>query len=151
MTKIWVDADSCPSIIRNYLIKLTESGKIELNFVANKIISEEKNSIRMIVCESGKDSADNYIYENAEKNDLVITRDILFAARLVDKKITVINDRGTCFTVDNIQKRLEDREYDMQMAQLGFGSKKKSFGEKEFSKFRECLDWQLRRIAKLQP
>lgn len=150
MTKIWVDADSCPSIIRNYLIKLAESGKIELIFVANKIIAEEK-TIKMIVCESGKDSADNYIFENAGKKDLVITRDIIFAARLVDKKITVINDRGTCFTVDNIQKRLEDREYDMQMAQLGFGSKKKTFGEKEFSKFRDCLDRQLRRIAQLQP
>ncbi len=150
MTKIWVDADSCPSIIRNHLIKLAESGKIELIFVANKIIAEEK-SIKMIVCESGKDSADNYIFENAGEMDLVITRDILFAARLVDKKITVINDRGTCFTVDNIQKRLDDREYDMQMAQLGFGSKKKTFGEKEFSKFRDCLNRQLRRIAQLQP
>lgn len=150
MTKTWVDADSCPSIIRNYLIKLAESGKIELIFVANKIIAEEK-TIKMIVCESGKDSADNYIFENAGEKDLVITRDIIFAARLVDKKITVINDRGTCFTVDNIQKRLEDREYDMQMAQLGFGSKKKTFGEKEFSKFRDCLDRQLRRIAQLQP
>jgi len=35
-TTVWVDADSCPVLVRNYLITYTEKLNVRLNFVANK-------------------------------------------------------------------------------------------------------------------
>ena len=94
-----------------------------------------------------KDAADNYIVSSASEKDIVITRDILLAERLVAKNISVINDRGTAFTKDNIQDKIADRNFDLQLAQIGLGgSKKNSYGEKEFSKFKKCFERELQKL-----
>lgn len=146
MTHIWIDADSCPSKIRNYVVNYSKQKNLEVIFAANKPFKTDCNDFKMIVCNKTKDSADNYILENAGENDLVITRDILFASRLVERKIRTINDRGTSFTIDNIKNRLEDREFDLQLAQLGFGGNKKTYGEKEFAKFKKCFEKEIERL-----
>ncbi|MBQ5998624.1 MAG: DUF188 domain-containing protein [Treponema sp.] len=146
MTHIWIDADSCPSKIRNYVVNYSKQKNIEVIFVANKPFATVSNEFKMIVCDETKDSADNYIFENAGNKDLVITRDILFASRLVERRIKAINDRGTSFTIDNIKNRLEDREFDLQLAQLGFGGNKKTYGEKEFSKFKKCFEKEIEKL-----
>ena len=94
----------------------------------------------MIICEKEKDAADNYIFSMAEQSDLVITRDIILAEKLVNKNIQVINDRGTLFTKNNIHNRIEDRNLDLQLAQLGFGGGTNVYGEKQFKKFRNCFE-----------
>lgn len=141
MITIWIDADSCPTRIRKFLIKFSQrENQFTVKFVANKKLdSVEEN--QMIICDKFKDSADNYIFENVQKKDLVITRDIILAERLVKKEIYTINDRGTIFTKENIKEKVEDRNYDFNLAQLGFSSsKEKNYGQNEFIKFKECFD-----------
>mgnify|MGYP003316870471 CR=1 FL=1 len=92
-TKIWIDADSCPTLVRNHVTKIAEKMNINVYFVANKEIKSE-NKYQMIICENTKDAADNSIFEHVQSKDLVITRDIVFADRLVSKKITTINIRN---------------------------------------------------------
>ena len=98
-------------------------------------------------CPQEQDAADDYIVNNVQENDLVITRDIPLAARLVDKSITTINDRGTSFTKDNIKQKLSDRDFDLQLAQIGLGGfKPNTYDKKLLTKFINCFDREITKI-----
>ena len=147
MIKIWIDADSFPTLLKNFILEYAEKNYLEIIFVANKPIKSDKQNFKMILAENTKDSADNIIFENITEKDIAITRDILLAERLVQKNIKTINDRGTYFSKENIKKKVEERNYDFNLAQLGFsGSKKKNYGMKELKKFRECFEKTLKKI-----
>ncbi|WP_187152294.1 DUF188 domain-containing protein, partial [Treponema endosymbiont of Eucomonympha sp.] len=53
-----------------------------------------RNLFTMIVTGKHESSADEYIVAHVTENDIAVTRDIQLAARLVEKRITVLNDRG---------------------------------------------------------
>ena len=147
MIKVWIDADSFPTLLKNFILEYAEKNYLEIIFVANKPIKSEKQNFKMILAENTKDSADNIIFENITEKDIAITRDILLADRLVQKNIRTINDRGTYFSKENIKKKVEERNYDFNLAQLGFsGSKEKNYGMKELKKFRECFEKTLKKI-----
>ena len=145
---IWVDADSCPSLVRNYVVRMGEKHKLRVKFVANKEIPiTEKGNFEMIVCKEGKDEADNYIYNHSKLGDLVITRDIVFADRLVQKDITAINDRGTCFTKDIIKERLSSRDLDLQLYECGLVKHfHEGYDKKKFAQFANCFDKELHKL-----
>ena len=140
---VWIDADSCPLKARNHVVDYCIKKSIKVFFVANKSINcTSKNPYEMIITDSQKDSADNYIFEHvtAEK-DLVITRDIVFADRLVEKGVHVINDRGTEFTKEIIKERLGERDFNLQLAQMGLSQPyHEGYDQKKFEKFANCLD-----------
>ena len=93
-THIWLDADSCPLQVRNFLSKKANELSLPITFVANKNITCTNDfTFEMHICSTEKDAADNYIFENATQNDLVITKDIVFANRLVEKNVACINIR----------------------------------------------------------
>lgn len=148
---IWIDADSCPKQVREYLADYAFKLKLPVKFVANKKIpcGNEHSLFSMIVTGSQNQSADNYIFSNTEKNDIVITRDIPFAERLVQKGITVLNDRGTVWTKENIGERKSERDFSLQLAAIGLaGNKLNSYGKKEFSQFANCFDREIHRLIK---
>ncbi len=140
---VWIDADSCPQKVRNHVLSLSKSKGYNVKFVANhEIPSGEKTpAFEMIVCSKEFNAADDYIFKNCDDNDVVITRDILFASRLVEKKVCVMNDRGVCFTKDNIQDRLLERDFSLNLSEIGLGGGKGNYyGEKEFKKFASCFE-----------
>ena len=143
---IWVDADSCPLLVRNHTVKTAAQNNIPVSFVANKEVKcDEPHPFEMIITDNEKDSADNYILEHAQAGDLVITKDIVFADKLIQKEITVINDRGTLFTKEIIKKRLEDRDFDMQLASIGLVKHfHEGYGKEKFLAFKECFSKTLR-------
>lgn len=144
---IYIDADSCPRKVRDYVAQRIKELEIHLYFVANKEIPTENTCVTMIVCPKEKDSADNFIFENVKKHDIVITKDILLASRLVERNICAMNDRGTSFTKDNIRGLLKDREFNLQLSQIGFkGSKQKSYSTQQFLKFTQTFDKELKRL-----
>ena len=144
---IWIDADSCPKLVREFVLKYAENKNLSVIFVANKEIPSSKSNSKMIICPQEQDAADNYIVNNVQENDLVITRDIPLAARLVDKSITTINDRGTSFTKDNIKQKLSDRDFDLQLAQIGLGGfKPNTYDKKLLTKFINCFDREITKI-----
>ena len=136
--KIWIDADSCPATLRNFLTDEAKRCDFTAVLVANRAITEESGNTKMLVCDKKKDEADNIILERAAKNDIVVTRDLLFAKRLVDKGITVFNDRGTKFSRDNIEDRIMERNLSMNLSAIGLGGNKKNmYGQNELKKFTE--------------
>ena len=146
---VWIDADSCPPQVRNHTVKYCTDKNISVYFVANKNIEcTQIGPFKMIITDSSKDAADNYIFDHttggtvtSPSEDLVITRDIVFADRLVTKGVHVINDRGTEFTPEIIKERLGERDFNLQLAQMGLAkSYHEGYDQKKFEKFANCLD-----------
>ena len=74
---IWVDADSCPRVIKEILFRAVDRVKISLTLVANKPLwTPESPHISTIVVEAGPDAADHEIASQVAASDLVITADI---------------------------------------------------------------------------
>ena len=95
----------------------------------------------MLVCPKESQAADNWILQNADRDDIVVTRDIPLAAALLEKGVATINDRGKIFNKENIVRALKERELSLQMAELGLGTKRRdSYGQKDFELFAEAFN-----------
>ena len=146
---IWVDADSCPSLVRNHTVKMGNKLDLKVVFAANKAIACNIGKFEMIICGTEKDAADNYIFDNCKIGDLVITRDIVFADRLVEKEISCINDRGTEFTREMIKERLSTRDFDLQLAEMGLVKHHhEGYDKKKFAEFANSFDKVIHRLIK---
>lgn len=150
--QIWVDADSCPRMVKEYLVTYSEKLQLPIFFVANRPITFQNHNplLKMIVCSKESQAADDYITENVSKYDIVITRDIPFAERLVNKNIKVVNDRGTVFSTENIKERLSERDFSYNLNIIGLGGyKKNTYSKKEFGDFANCFDREIHRLISL--
>jgi uncharacterized protein YaiI (UPF0178 family) len=106
----------------------------------------------MIVADTTPDAADDYIVEHAGLEDLVITRDIPLARRLVDRHIRVINDRGTIYTDENIRERLAMRNLMLDLYNNGMAPEKTDrYGKKELNNFANALDRETTRLLRQFP
>lgn len=134
---IWIDGDSCPKILKDFLFRESRIKKVKICVVANREVKiPDGDFISMIVCPNVSGAADDYIFEHCKGDDVVVTRDIVFADRLIEKGIFVINDRGIVFTKDNIKDRLREREFNMNLSILGLNEKAQNrYGQKELEKF----------------
>lgn len=141
--KIWVDADSFPAKARDLLLKTAAGKKLQVLYVANHDIpfSLQNPLFEMRICPQTPGAADDYIADGCTSGDIVATRDIPLAARLVDREIRVINDRGICYDKRTVEKRLKERELSLQMEALGLhkGHTRESYGGKELDAFGKCL------------
>ena len=147
---VWVDADSCPIPVKDIIFRFSKRLSLKLIFVANHQIPMPKSELfKMIVCDATPDAADNYIVENALPNDIVITRDIPMASRLLDKNITTINDRGLLFTSENIKEKLSLRNFNKELYDNGILSEKTStFSKKDVKNFANCFDREIQKKLK---
>ena len=97
--KIYVDADACPSVIKDILYRVSQRTGIELILVANQPLTTPRiPTVRTIQVSSGFDVADNHIVELVESDDLVITADIPLASDVIDKGGKALNPRGELYT-----------------------------------------------------
>ncbi|SJL82658.1 YaiI/YqxD family protein [Vibrio palustris] len=110
--KIWVDADACPKVIRDTLIRAAERTGVSCTFVANHAIPlPTRHNIHRLQVQSGFDVADNEIVQRADAGDLVITADIPLAAELIAKGVQALNPRGELYTKETIGARLNIRDF----------------------------------------
>ena len=117
---IWVDADACPNAIKDILFRAAQRTETALTLVANQYIKVPPSPhIKSIQVAQGFDVADNYIAQQTEAGDIVITADIPLAADIVDKGAHGINPRGELYTPDNIRQRLAMRNFMEEMRSAG--------------------------------
>jgi len=110
--KIWVDADACPGVIKKILFRAAERTGIQLTLVANQSMHIPPFPwIKMLQVASGFDVADNEIIKRLSPGDLVITADIPLAAEVIEKGGYALNPRGELYSADNIQNRLNMRNF----------------------------------------
>ena len=110
--QIWVDADACPSVIKDILFRAAERVQVETTLVANKLLrTPPSRFIRALQVPHGFDVADNEIVGRVGAGDLVITADIPLAAEVIARGAHALNPRGEFYTPDNIRERLEMRNF----------------------------------------
>ncbi len=147
--QIWVDADACPSVIKELLFRAATRRKVNVTLVANQQVRTPKSEyIDTIVVPAGVDVADRRILELVESGDLVITSDIPLAADVVAKEGQALNPRGELYTDRNVGDRLAVRN---MLDELRAGgeilSGPTSFGAKDKQLFANQLDRWLARIG----
>ncbi len=109
---IWVDADACPKPIKEILYRVSKRVQIPLVLVANQALQVPRTPlIRSVQVAGGFDVADNYIVQQANTGDLVITADIPLAAEVIAKGCLALNPRGELYTEENIRQRLNMRDF----------------------------------------
>lgn len=148
--RIWIDADACPTAIKEIVSKAAHKRRIETIFVANAPLSiGESQYISIVQVKSGPDEADAYIADNAGPADLVITQDIPLAHILVGKSVAVLDQRGGEFTEENIGERLSIRDFMQGMRDTGeVTGGPKAFGDKEKRAFASTFDRVLARLLR---
>lgn len=108
--RIWVDADACPTPIKDILLRAAVRLKITCTLVANKALSVPASPhLATLRVAQGFDVVDATIAELAEPGDLVVTADIPLAAKVIEKGATGLNPRGELYTAENIGPRLTMR------------------------------------------
>ena len=118
MTKIYIDADGCP--VKEEVYKVAERYKIAVVLVANKALNLPLNPLlKMVVVSGGFDAADDWIVENAQPNDIVVTTDILLADRCVKKAVRTLSPKGAEFTEDNVGSAVASRELMQNLRHMG--------------------------------
>lgn len=160
--RILIDADSCPKPVRALVLRTSQKKKIPAIFAANRIIPELKQFLKqdqggaekdsgavMEVCSVSEGSADNRIVELARQGDLVVTRDVPLAERLVDAGVNVLDDRGRIFTRENIRYYRSLRDFTVDLATTGEGMERTAnFGKKDLKNFADSFDRELTRLLK---
>ena len=110
--RIWVDADACPKVIKEILFRAADRVGVRVTLVANQPIQVPRSPhVRSVQVAAGFDVADNYIVQQAQAGDLVITADIPLAAEVIAKGGHALNPRGEFYTPDTIRERLNMRDF----------------------------------------
>ena len=150
---IWIDADACPTDIKEVIYRSSKRLNIKVVLVANQSVrTPDSKLISAITVRDGADIADNMIVEKMVSGDIVITGDIPLAARVVEKNGVAIGTRGELFDESSIQSRLATRNLMEQFRAAGMEtSGPKPLSQKDVQAFANQLDRLLTKIGRSKP
>ncbi len=142
MAKIWVDADACPVVVREIIVRAANRTKIEAIFVANQQVRLPPGPFtRSLQVPGGFDVADQAIVDALGAGDLVVTSDIPLAADAIAKGAQALNPRGEPYDPDTIRQKLNLRDFMDTMRASGVQSGgPPPLGEREKQQFANALD-----------
>lgn len=143
MFKIYVDADACPTVIKEILYRVSQRTSIEVTLVANQPLATPRiPTVKSIRVGSGFDVADDHIVKLVEANDLVITADIPLASEVIEKGGMALNPRGELYTLGNIKALLNMRDFmdTMRSSGLQVGGGPPPLSQKDRMAFANALD-----------
>lgn len=139
---IWVDADACPAVIKEILIRASRRTLIPLTFIANHSIKVPVDSqIQFFQVASGFDMADMEIGQRVQVNDLVITADIPLANEVIERGGICLSPRGDLMDKSNIAARLTMRNFMDTMRSSGVNTGgQNAFNHRDRMHFANQLD-----------
>ncbi len=145
---IFVDADACP--VKAEVEKVAERHGVAVTYVANGGLRPSRDPmIRNVIVSRGADAADDWIVENAGRNDIVITADIPLAARAVELGAHVLGPTGRPFTPETIGMAVAMRTLKQHLRETGESKGYNAgFSPQDRSRFLGELDRILRRALK---
>ena len=118
MLHLFIDADGCP--VKEEIFKVAARYDLFVTLVANKPMRTPlRTKIKMEVVPGNFDAADDWIVENVQEKDIVVTGDIPLADRCIKKNARVIGHKGNEFTPDNIGDVMASRELLIHLRQTG--------------------------------
>ena len=147
--QILVDADACP--VKDEIYRVAWRHEVPVKVVSNsRLRVPEHPLIERIVVSDGFDAADDWIAEAANARSVVVTADILLAARAQKGGASVPGPNGKPFTLASIGPAIATRAI---MADLRSGMGDGMGGPPPFSKadrsqFLQALDSALVRLKR---
>lgn len=149
--KIYVDADACP--VKAEVARVATRHGLGVVFVSNSWMrTPEGPSISLEIVDKGLDSADDWIADQIRPHDIVVTADILLAARCLPAGARVLGSTGHPFTEDNIGSAVASRELLAELREAGEQTRGPAPMKKgDRSRFLHQLDEIIRSIRRLHP
>jgi uncharacterized protein YaiI (UPF0178 family) len=119
MLHIFIDGDGCS--VKNETYRVADRYELFVTVVANKPMTVPGNErTRMVVVREGHlDAADDWIAEQVQAKDIVITSDIPLAHRCLQKGARVLGPKGEEFTEDSVCDAMATRELMQTLRQFG--------------------------------
>ena len=152
MTVIYVDADACP--VKDEIITIAIRHGCRAVMVCNGGIRPHPHPlVDLAIVDDGPNSADIWIAKQADQDDIVVTNDILLAARAVEKGAAVVRPDGSPITAANVGNVLATRDLmtDMRAADPFRQAKGKPFSKADRGRFSQALDQLLSRRQTASP
>jgi len=148
MLHIYVDGDACP--VKDEVYKVAQRYQLKVTLVANSYMRVPNGDwFKLVVVDSGLDEADDWIVDQVEKDDIVITGDIPLAARCLDKQAQVLGHKGRPFTEENVGEALASRQLLKQLREQGvLMGGPPPFEKKDRSLFLQKLDQMINAIKR---
>lgn len=151
--RIWIDADACPKMIKEFVFKVSRRLKIPVVLVANSGLHiPRSNLVSLVVVGKEIDAADRHILEHSTEGDLVVTADIPLASSLIDKGVAAINPRGMVYTPDNVKEALATRNLMQDLREEGtMPGGPPPLGPRDREVFANAIDRELTRLQRNWP
>lgn len=137
---IYVDADACP--VKAEAVRVASRHDLTITFVSNSWMRlEDHPLVQRVVVGEGADAADDWIAEHVRAFDLVVTADILLAARCLKAGAQCISPTGKPFTEANIGSAVAMRDLQRHLRETGesrgFNA---AFTPRDRSRFLEAME-----------
>jgi uncharacterized protein YaiI (UPF0178 family) len=135
-----VDADAVP--VKQEIFRVALRYGIKVIMVANSPVNiPEEDWLESVIVSGRFDAADDWIVENTQKDDIVVTADIPLASRCLKKASRVLDYRGRIFTENSIGNLLATRDLMAHLRDIGVNTGgPKVFGKNDRSRFLQSLD-----------
>jgi len=150
MLAIFVDADACP--VKDEVYRVATRYGLSVAVVANAPIHVPAGfGAQLVVVDGAPDAADDWIAENVEAGDIVVTADIPLAARCLVAGARALGPDGRPFTEDSIGDALAARQLHAELREQGLlQGGPRPLAEKDRHRFLARLDQLVRDARRSQ-
>lgn len=148
--EIFVDADSCP--VKDEVFRVARRYEIRVRLVAERwlrVPDDPGITLEVVKGTGDLDAADDWIVEHLAPGDVVVSEDILLAARCLEKGAHPLTPRGKEFTAASIGDAVAGRELLADLREAGLvttGPPK--FTKSDRSQFLQRLDEIVNRVQR---
>lgn len=138
--QIYVDADACP--VKAEVLRVATRHELIVQMVSNSWMRLEDSPLtKRVIVDDGPDAADNWIAEHVTASDIVVTADILLAARCLKAGAQCVGPTGKAFSDASIGMAVAMREVQRHLRETGesrgFNS---AFTQRDRSQFLQALE-----------
>ena len=137
---LFIDADACP--VKNEVLKVADRYGLAVKIVSNGGMRPSRDPmVDTIVVTAGADAADDWIVENCDAGDIIITADIPLAARILDREALALGPTGKQFTRETIGMALAMRDLKQHVREATqTQTRNRAFQTRDRSNFLQALD-----------
>ena len=115
--KIIIDGDACPGISIIEKVAITRNIPVKLYCDIHHFIQSDYIDVKIV--DSGFQSVDMYVINEAKASDIVVSQDYGVAAICLSKKCSVINPKGYIYDESNMDRLLEERHLSQKIRRGG--------------------------------
>lgn len=115
--RILIDGDACP--VKDEVLRVADRHQLPVLIVSNRWHRIDHWRVEQVVVPEGADAADDVIADRAEAGDVVVTADILLAARSLAKAAKAIDPRGRVFDDNSIGMQVAMRDLMKDLRETG--------------------------------